>query len=168
MERLWELRPNIIIVDSFTKSYGIPGIRLGYVIASAEIIDQLAAIRPPWSVNSLSLKAGEYILERHNELQPNIMELVTESRYLQDKIAKISGFRVTPSDCNFFLVEICNSTSQVSELKKFLIDKHGILIRDASNFVGLTNSHFRIAAQERKDVVKLINALKEWISTQHY
>ncbi len=160
-EREWELLPNIIIVDSFTKVYGVPGIRLGYIVASEAIVEHLSSIRPPWSVNSLSQLAGQYILDHYDELQLDIDELLGESKYLQQEIAKIDGFRVTPSTCNFFLVEITGGGSSC-ELQQYLVENHGILIRDCSNFRSLSTRHIRIAAQPREACCRLINALKSW------
>ncbi|MFI3278320.1 MAG: histidinol-phosphate transaminase [Rikenellaceae bacterium] len=154
---------NLITINSFTKSYGIPGLRLGYIVACEEIIERLCAIRPPWSVNSLSLLAGEYIVDHREELHPNIGELIAESHYLQTEIAQIDGFKVTPSTCNFFLVEI-EGTKSAAELQTYLIENHKILIRNASNFRGLTERHFRVAALQRIQNNKLIKALKQWRS----
>ncbi len=151
---------NIITINSFTKAYSIPGLRLGYAIASPEIISELTTMRPPWSVNSLSLLAGEYIVKNRERLQPNCEELIGESKFLQDEISQIVGFRVTPSNCNFFLVECQGSTA--AELQRYLLNNHRLLIRDAANFTGLTEHHFRVAAQQRESNIKLINALKEW------
>ncbi|MFR9650801.1 MAG: aminotransferase class I/II-fold pyridoxal phosphate-dependent enzyme [Rikenellaceae bacterium] len=157
----WDLPANIIIVDSFTKLYGIPGVRLGYIIAPPLVIDSLSAKRPPWSVNSLSLIAGEYIMRHLDDLHPNIEELIGMSKYLQSQIALIDGFHVTPSDCNFFLIEILGDRD-ASQLQRYLIEEHKILIRDCSNFRSLTPRHFRLAAQERVACDKLIKALREW------
>ncbi len=162
LERL-TIYENLIIINSFTKSYGIPGLRLGYIVACEEIIERLCAVRPPWSVNSLSQLAGEYIVEHREELHPNIAELIAESEYLQREIEQIPGFRVTRSTCNFFLVEIDGAES-AAELQTYLIENHKILIRDASNFRGLTERHFRVAALQRIQNNKLIKALKQWRS----
>ncbi len=157
---------NLIIINSFTKSYGIPGLRLGYMVGSRNLIESLSNIRPPWSVNSLSQIAGEYIVEHRDQLHPDINELIAESEYLQKEIEQIPGFKVSRSNCNFFLVEIYGEQN-AADLKSYLIDNHRILIRDASNFRGLTNKHFRIAALNRPQNNKLINALKQWRSIYH-
>ncbi|MFI3327972.1 MAG: histidinol-phosphate transaminase [Rikenellaceae bacterium] len=159
----WTLPRNTIIVDSFTKLYGIPGIRIGYIAADQAIINSLAEMRPPWSVNALSLVAGEYIMQNLDALQPNIDTLMCESKYLQQEIALLDGFNVTQSNCNFFLIEITKKGRDAAQLQQYLIEKHKILIRDCSNFRGLTSRHFRIAAQERAACDKLIKALKEWL-----
>lgn len=156
-----EIPHNAIITNSFTKAYAIPGLRLGYIVADSDIISELLTMRPPWSVNSLSLIAGEYIMEHHSELQPSTEELIGESIYLQDEISKIDGFEVTKSNCNFFLIKILGDET-ADNLQEYLVKNHKLLIRNASNFRGLTNQHIRLAAQHRTENNKLIEALKKW------
>ncbi|MFI3288690.1 MAG: aminotransferase class I/II-fold pyridoxal phosphate-dependent enzyme [Rikenellaceae bacterium] len=156
-----EPHENVIIINSFTKSYGIPGLRLGYLVAHPYIISELSNMRPPWSVNSLSLIAGEYILANRDRLQPSIVDLIEESQNLQDQIANIDGFSVLKSRCNFFLVELTNGKT-ASQLQEYLVKEHRLLIRNASNFHGLTPQHIRIATQNHTQNRKLIEALQKW------
>lgn len=156
-----EIPENIILIHSLTKTFGIPGIRLGYIIAAEKNIEKLKALRPPWSVNALSLVAGEFVMDNYQRLSVDLKELLGESKQLQRELSKLEFLEVEPSDTNFFLCKITNG-STAKELHKYLVDNHGILIRNAANFRGLTPHHFRIAAQERESNNKLIEALKEW------
>ncbi len=161
-ERCGEMPENVILIESFTKLYGIPGLRLGYIVASRDVIAALTTMRPPWSVNSLSLVAGEYILSNMEALRPSCSELVGESLYLQEMVGCMEGrFRVVPSHCNFFLVEILGAEN-AEQLYDYLLQEHGLLIRNASNFRGLSDKYFRVAAQERSLNDKLIEALRQW------
>ena len=161
---LIEERPsNLILINSLTKSFGIPGIRLGYIVAHSDIIDRLSNMRPPWSVNALSLELGKYVLGNYESFMPNIAELLKESLFLQNEISSISGLKITPSKTNFFLCEITDhSLGNVCMLQDFLVEKYGILIRNCSNFRGLSGYHFRIAAQNHSENMELIKALREW------
>lgn len=150
--------PNVILLHSMTKRYAIPGIRLGYITADRCITDRLKQIRMPWSVNALAIEAGLYLLSKKLPGTLNISSLLKESQVLRENIGRISGFQVEPTDTHYFLAH-CNRMS-ASELKQHLISEHGILIRDASNFMGLNSGHFRIAAQTPKQNDKLLYALK--------
>lgn len=156
-----EIPNNIILIHSLTKTFGIPGIRLGYIIANKGNIDELKALRPPWSVNALSLVAGEFVMDNYDRLSVDIEELLGESKRLQDELSKLEFLEVEPSDTNFFLCRIVIE-SRAEELHHYLVHNHGILIRNASNFRGLTPHHFRIAAQESSSNNTLIEALKQW------
>ena len=77
----------------------------------------------------------------------------------------IGEIRVQPSQTNFMLCQIINSSA--AELKDYLIREHGMLIRDASNFEGLTPQHFRIAAQLPAENDALVEAVKTFVKKQH-
>ncbi len=157
------LPENLILIHSLTKSFGIPGLRLGFIIANEGIISEISGMRAPWTVNSLAIKAGEFIIKNYNSLILNQDELIIESLFLQDEISKLPMFDVIPSSCNFFLCKISQQTKYtVKDLSKYLIDKYGILIRNASNFRTLDEKYFRVAAQTRKENLQLIEALKNW------
>ncbi|MFI3316860.1 MAG: aminotransferase class I/II-fold pyridoxal phosphate-dependent enzyme [Rikenellaceae bacterium] len=155
------LPENVALVESFTKFYGIPGLRLGYIVASPTLIASLNCLRVPWSVNALSIMAGEYVMSNLDSLQLNINELIGESEYLQKSIESIDGFRVERSNCNFFLVEITGG-GNAKMLYNYLVENHGLLVRDCSNFNALGDNYIRIAAQSRASNQKLIAALKQW------
>lgn len=148
---------NLITVHSLTKTFGIPGLRLGYIVADRQVIDGIRSLRPPWSVNALALEAGSFILENWDELLPDSVSLCAESVRLQQRLATLPQLEVTVSPCNFFLVKMKERTAP--ELKQFLIDRFGLLIRDASNFRGLTAKHFRISVQDETCNRQLIEAL---------
>lgn len=152
---------NLIIVRSFTKAYAIPGIRLGYVLASEEVIHELAEGAVPWSVNAMALEASKFILQNHTACLPKPSEIERETKLFQAKLGQIQDLKVYPSECNFFLVEL--KTKSSAEVKKYLVEEHGILIRDASNFQGLNESFIRLSVQEDKKVDLLVNILKTWL-----
>lgn len=148
---------NLIQIHSLTKLFGIPGVRLGYLIAPSQIATKLSSMRPPWSVNSMALDAGEYILDNYNRLLPDIQELTTESILLQSRLAENPFIEVYPSSCNFFLARLKKGTAKW--LKEALIDRSGILIRDASNFRSLDQTYFRLSAQRRETNNELVTAI---------
>ena len=150
---------NLLTVHSLTKSFAIPGLRLGYLIADAVWIEQLTAMRPPWSVNALALEAGDFILNQYDALLPDKDALMAASHYLQTELGKHPAIEVIPSCCNFMLCKL--RTPQVAALKDYLIHQHGLLIRDASNFRGLDAHYFRVAAQSVEANKQLLAAIYE-------
>lgn len=154
--------PNLIIVKSLTKAFSIPGLRLGYVLANETRIENLHKLKIPWSVNSLAIEAGCFITDNYAKLLPNLDEVIEESMKFQKELSQIPAVKVAPSNCNYCLVEMQNS--KADELKSFLIEKHGFLIRDASNFRGLANKHIRLAIQDEVKNQKLINAINDFIN----
>lgn len=152
------LMDNQIVTHSLTKSFGIPGLRLGYIIATETTIAELQGMRAPWSVNALSLEAGKFILQHYQELMFDHKELMEESQFLQSELGAIEGITITPSACNFFLSQLTDGRN-ATQLQDYLVQEHGLLIRHAGNFRGLSDKHFRIAAQSRDKNLQLITAL---------
>jgi len=155
--------PNVIILHSMTKKFAIPGLRLGYITANKDLIQQIKEYKIPWSVNALAIEAGIFVLNFYSTNNKNIEELLKERKWLSQEIDNIQLFETLNTDTHYFLVHIKNNPQKLDSkgLKDVLAKKYGILIRDASNFGGLDNFYFRIATQEHKQNVALIKALKE-------
>lgn len=153
---------NIILLHSMTKRYAIPGLRLGYVTATAAIITRLREQYRPWAINALSLEAGKWLVAHHLTTIPNLAKYLDETQRLRSMLNEMTGIDALATMTNFFLCTIDQATA--AELKEYLAHEHGILIRDASNFTGLTPHHFRIAAQSPAENVALVEAIKTFTS----
>lgn len=132
---------NLLVVRSMTKCYAIPGLRLGYLLGDERLIEFIGCFGQPWSVNALAIEAGKYLLQHGEEGLPDASALLERQSVFAGKIAEIQGFRPQPSHTSFFLVE---TDYDVTRLKEYLLTRHGVLIRDASNFKGLNNHYFRV------------------------
>lgn len=150
---------NLILLHSMTKSYAIPGLRLGYITASKKLLNKVKQYSMPWSVNTIALAAGKYLLK---EDKPNFESLIIESRRVQNELEKIEGLTFLSSPMHFFLCRL--EEGRAADLKEYLVNNWGILIRDASNFRGLDHRYFRIAVQSPKENDLLITAMEEWIA----
>ena len=151
---------NLMLIGSLSKKYCIPGLRLGYVFSSPIIIDRLRQIRQPWSVNSMAIEAGKYLLTNDPKMIPDLKGYLTEAQRLRKELSSIEGIKVLKTDTSFMLVYI--EFAEVLELKNWLIHHHGILIRDTSDFRGLDNHYFRIVARNEKDDNQLVAAIREF------
>ena len=152
---------NLMLLFSLSKKYCIPGLRLGYIVASPIIIDRLKHIRQPWTINAMAIEAGKFFVRRNPKMIPDLDAYLAEAQRLHDMLSDIEGIMVMKTDTNFMLVNIDEGNTQ--ELKKWLIENYGILIRDASNFRGLDNHCFRITSQTREENDVLIEALTDYI-----
>ena len=153
-------RDNIILLHSMTKRYAVPGLRLGYVTASLSIINRLREQYRPWAINALSLEAGKWLVQRGKTAIPDLSTYLAETQRLRAMLNEIEGIEAQQTQTNFFLCTICQATA--AELKEYLAREHGILIRDASNFTGLTPHHFRIATQSPAENDDLVTAIKNY------
>lgn len=145
--------PRSIVIHSFTKTYGVPGLRLGYITAHESLTEEMRLFLRPWSVSALAIEAGKYLFN-HIELicRPDL----GEAQRLRQQLMAI-GIDVMPTETNFMLCRLEGHTAE--NLKEYLACHHGMLIRDASNFRGLTPQHFRVAAQSREEDDALVAAI---------
>lgn len=148
---------NLFILRSFTKSYGLAGIRIGYGLGSKKIISVLNRIKIPWNVSGLAQQAALAALSSPRYLPKSKKLIKTESYFLKKNISKIKIFEPYDSTANFILIKSKIKSTVIQ--KKLLQQK--ILIRDCTSFSGLDNYHFRIAVRTRKENLKLLKGLKK-------
>jgi threonine-phosphate decarboxylase len=152
---------NLIVLRSLTKAYAIPGLRLGYMVSSAALINKIKQFKFPWSVNTIAIETGKFIFDNYQAIQIPLKDLLDEKERF---IASLQETQIVThnSHTHFFLAELL--AGNASGLKEYLLKNHGILIRDASNFRGLASGHFRLATLSVDKNQLLVNALKEWSS----
>lgn len=156
---------NVIVIHSMTKRFAIPGLRLGYVTAPAAVISRLRANHRPWAVNALAIEAGLWLMRHEtHDYRKRMKLMLIETYFLAERLRSIVGIRVRPTSTNFMLCSIQQTSA--AELKEHLLASHRFLIRDASNFEGLSASHFRIATQLPKYNQELVEAIREYTQSK--
>lgn len=153
---------NVIVLHSMTKQFAIPGLRLGYFIAPQAIVERINQFRMPWSVNSLAIAAGRYLLTHQAQLAIDLPQLLQETQLLQQGLARYDSLEIIPSQTHYFLVKLLNGKT-AAQLKHYLACQHHLLIRDAANFIGLDERYFRIATQTPAENALLVKAIGEWL-----
>ena len=152
--------PHLLLLHSMTKRYAIPGLRLGYVTGNARMMDRLRRQRMPWSVNRLAIEAGYYLLEHEAEMEMDLVSYLREAQRLRTLLMQTGVAEVWDTKTHFMLARL--RLGRASALKEYLLKEHGMLIRDASNFSGLDERYFRIAAQGPEDNDRLAAAIAQW------
>ena len=151
-----EFHPNLFIIQTLSKAWGLAGLRLGMGFASKEIISILNKIKPPYNVNSLTQeKAIEAIgyLDKKNEI---IDAILAEKVKLKEKLDQIDGVQqIYQSDANFILVKINNATDIYNKLVE-----QSIIVRNRSS-VTLCEDCLRITVGKPAENEKLLNVIKK-------
>ncbi len=150
-----EMYENIIIIRAVTKFYALTSVRLGYAFSTSKIINDMWAIKEPWTINIFAEKLADVIYDL-KFLEKSQCYYKNEIIRFSNELSKIEGIRIYPTDTNFMLIKL-NFGKTSSELKEIMVKKYGILIRDCSNFKGLNDSFIRINI---KDSVNNDNFLK--------
>lgn len=157
-------RGNNILLRSLTKEFGVPGLRIGYALGHPDLMCRVKAMRMPWSVGALPIAAAGWLLDRRDLYRIDAEALHAEAMRLSGLLTDL-GIEVAPTDANFFLCRLPGDLI-AAELKEYLVRNNGILIRDASNFKGLSRSHFRVAAQTPAEGDILVSAIRKWIESK--
>jgi threonine-phosphate decarboxylase len=156
--------PNLFVLRSFTKIFGLTGLRVGYGIASKDIIDVLLCAKIPWNVNCLAQAAAVAAFNDDEHLRVTLDLIKNEKAWLQQELSKFKAFSFSPPDANFFFIDIQNAGATANALKHRML-KQGILIRDCSSFVGLNEFYIRVAVKTHEENVRLIGAFKHSLKT---
>ncbi len=149
---------NLFVIRSVTKFYGMPGIRLGYGIATESLIETLQTVRQPWSINSLAGYATLAAFKDTEFIENTKRTIAKERAHFAKMLSEIGGLHVFPSETNFLLVKILNPKYTSTMLKEQMAEE-GLLIRDCNTFVGLDDSYFRVTARSSEDNLRLVKAL---------
>ncbi len=152
---------NLIVLRSMTKFFGIPGLRVGYVMASAPCVKKIREDKPPWTVNSLVQKAVVKALVDADYIRDTIQYVTDEREFLMDALNKIPGLKTYRSAANFLLVFMDSRISVTSTELRGHLAQGGILIRDCSTFQGMGDRYFRVAVKRHDQNLILIEKLKE-------
>ena len=157
-----EAHPRMIVIKSISKSFGVPGLRLG-ILASAdkELIAHIKREVSIWNLNSFA----EYFMQIYNKHEKDYLEacdkFVAERSDFEQQLRKIPFLRVMPSQANYFLCEILPPYT-ASEMVIYMLKQHNILTRDCSKKPGLdpNRQYMRIAVRNHEDNKRLVEALK--------
>ncbi len=142
-----------------TKLYAIPGLRLGYLAARADVVAELCRALEPWSVSGPAAAVGLACLGQPDRWRAEVRTTLQRERtYLQKQLAAIPGFTVFPSAANFLMFEAPRPDRFSSHMLE-----HRIAVRDLSALPGAAPGWFRIAVRGRSDNDRLLEAARTYI-----
>ncbi|SDN27302.1 L-threonine O-3-phosphate decarboxylase [Paenibacillus sp. yr247] len=151
------------VIRSMTKFYSIPGLRLGFMVAHPDAIQQIKHQQVQWSVNYLAQRIGTAVLEDEDFERASRQWLKEEKPWLSEQLRQL-GLEVVPSDVNFLLFSFPEHMGiHVKRAQKHM-GYQGILIRDASLFEGLNERYCRVAIRLREDNERLIAGLHNMLA----
>lgn len=147
-----------VVLRAFTKTFAIPGVRLGYAVCSALMAERIRRELPEWNLSVFAQYAGTAALEAaaggtSGYLAASVEMIAREREYLTAELESLE-FRVFPSDANYILFQ-----SRDRELHQKLLDK-GILIRDCRDYHGLTAGFYRTAVRTHRENTALLRCLR--------
>ena len=149
----------VLVLQSLTKFYGIPGLRLGCGIGSAEVITRLSPHQPPWHVNGLAQAAAGVALKAGDYARRTVSLVRGERHFLASSLAELRLVRkVYPSAANFLLLELQPPATAPGVWEQ--LARRGVLVRDCSNFGWPGDRFIRVAVKDRARNTLLLERLK--------
>ena len=155
-----EQHPHLIVIKSISKSYGVPGLRLGLAASSdTKVISSLRKNMAIWNINSFAEFYLQIYSKYTNDYIAACHSFIEERKCFYEKLQNINYLRVIPSQANYFLCEVTEKYTSTELVDKLL--KHNILLKDCCKKAGFNgNNYVRIAIRESKDNDYLIEVLK--------
>jgi len=151
---------NLVVVRTFSKGFCLAGARVGYIVASEEMISSLNRVRPPNSLNVMSLALAEIALNNPDVMKKYVKRIVEERNRIVKNLNEIDGITVYPTEANFVLVRFKKASAK-DVLEKLL--KRGIVVRDVSELPRLENC-LRFAVRTSQEDDLLMEAMKYILS----
>ena len=149
--------PNLVVLQTFSKAWGMAGVRVGLAFASSEIIDLMNRVKPPYNVSGLAQRAVIDALESESTVTRWITSAKLERKSLEASLSALNFVqKIYPSDANFLLVKVDDAKATY----RYLIEEK-IVVRDRSN-VELCEGCLRITVGTSEENVRLISALSRF------
>lgn len=150
---------HLVILRAFTKTFAMPGLRLGYAVSEdTDLMEKIRLAMPPWNVSVPAQYAGVAAMKEIEYLKETKTFIYNEREWMEDQLEKI-GFEVIPSKTNFILFRGPQGLQEVCMEK-------GILIRDAGSFRGMREGYYRIGLKKRKFNTQLLKVLHAYMVTE--
>ena len=153
-----EQRPNLIVLRSLTKFYALPGLRVGALITSKNLIQQWQAHREPWQVNVLASAAAVAALRDDDHAAKSVAFIESEREWLHSQCRRLTGTSVARSHANFIHIGL---EYPAASLKEHLFAQN-ILVRDCSGWLGVPGESVRIAVRTRRENMQLLDAWRKF------
>ena len=146
----------LLVLRSMTKSFGLAGIRVGYILGPRRLVGLLREMQIPWNVSGVAQGAAEAALLDTTHLERARHTIARERAFLTEEISTIQGFDCLDSAANFILVR---TRLRPGTIRRRLL-RENILVRDCSSFAGLDGNYIRIAVKSRRENERLVEAMR--------
>jgi histidinol-phosphate/aromatic aminotransferase/cobyric acid decarboxylase-like protein len=152
------IRPNVIVLKSLGKNFGLHGVRFGYMVSNPALAGRIKRALPKWNLNAFA-EVVVFLLKEHQEEYHHSLRLLARDRKLMfDQLSQLPGLTVLPSQGNFLLIKLPEGRDGV-ELRDYLISEFGVYVRECGNKLGSSSQFLRLVVRPQPDVQRLLNGL---------
>lgn len=165
LKRFLKEAQRLVLIRSMTKFYGIPGLRLGYLLTSEFLAERLRAFLPPWSVNTLAQMAGVYCLNQTTYRKETLGLIERERDRMLQRLGNLQGIRAFPAKANYVLLALDERLPPAGKLQHDLLSSERIIVRDCVTFEGLSDRYVRLAIRLPEQNDRLLDGLALWVES---
>jgi threonine-phosphate decarboxylase len=152
------IRPNVIVLKSLGKNFGLHGIRFGYLVANPALAGTIRRALPKWNLNSFA-EVVIFLLSEHQAEYRRSLELLARDRNtMSHQLAALPGLTVFASQGNFVLVKLPDGMDGV-QLRDYLLAEHGVFVRECGNKLGSSSQFLRLVVRPQDDVRRLLTGM---------
>ncbi|WP_378061120.1 pyridoxal phosphate-dependent aminotransferase [Actinophytocola glycyrrhizae] len=156
------IRPNVVVLKSLGKNFGLHGIRFGYLVANPGLARKMRGTLPKWNLNSLA-ESIVFMLGAHGAEYRESLRLLARDRYgMGMQLARVPELSVYSSQANFLLVKLGPGVDGTA-LRDHLISRHQVFIRECGNKLGMSNQFVRLVVRPQQDVARLMEGLDDYL-----
>jgi histidinol-phosphate aminotransferase len=154
--------PNLIVLRTFSKAFGLAGLRIGFGISNnPALIMPLRHIKPTWNMGQLQIAGGVAGINDDEHVKRAVKTVVEMRAYVAERLAKVAGFRIVPgSRANFFLTEILAPELDSTKVFNQLLQR-GVIVKDGSDIPGLGSRYLRVDVNLRERMDRFVTALAD-------
>lgn len=153
---------NLLLLRTFSKVFGLSGMRIGYAISNPELIEYMHRLKPVFSLTKLSYEAASAVLDDKEYIQKSIEIGIQSREFLYENMSKFDKLEVYPSKSNYLLVGVKKTGMNSSEFAEELL-KRGVIVRDCASFKGLDEYWVRVSVGTMEEDARFIEILEDLI-----
>ncbi|MFC7381189.1 aminotransferase class I/II-fold pyridoxal phosphate-dependent enzyme [Sphaerisporangium rhizosphaerae] len=152
------IRPNVIVLRSLDRALGLPGARLGYLVANPALAGKIRSVLPRWNLNSCAESLVFLLREHLRDHRESLRALAEDRRSMSQRLATLPGVTVYPSQADFVMVRLPEGKDGRA-ISEHLLSAHNLLVRECGDKLGSSSDFLRLAVRPREDVQRLIDGL---------
>ncbi|MGP3736073.1 pyridoxal phosphate-dependent aminotransferase [Streptomyces sp. GDS52] len=154
------LRPNVIVLRSLGKNFGLHGIRFGYLVANPSLAGRIRSMLPKWNLNSFAEHVVFMLKEHGTEYQQSLHQVRRDRMDMSGQLSSLPGLTVYPSQGNFLFVRLPVG-AEGTVVRDRMLTEHRLLVRECGNKIGSSSRFLRLVVRPQVDVRRLVSGLEQ-------
>ncbi|MET9826644.1 histidinol-phosphate transaminase [Streptomyces sp. NPDC006349] len=154
------LRPNVVVLRSLGKNFGLHGIRFGYLVANPALAGRVRSMLPKWNLNSLAEHVVFMLRDHGPEYARSLQQVRRDRLEMTGRLASLPGLTVYPSQGNFLFVRLPVGAEGTS-VRDRMLTEHRVLVRECGNKIGSSSRFLRLVVRPEADVRRLVSGLEQ-------